>query len=332
MKQTIFTLLLISTIGFMSCRKNGVEPTITQYDQTQILNYIKSNNITGMQKDTVGGDTSGIYYKVLTPGTGAPLAFTDQISFVFTLKSFDGLYISSDTINNHFYGYVGHIASGILPLGVEISIINDLKQSGGSIRILVPSQLGFGVAGYGSGSINNPGTHIAGNQGLDFYVHVIAKQSDDVYGTNTLGYQYEYSPAQAAYDDQVIQTYIKTTGINFIKAPSINIPGTSYYYAVRVPGAGTDSITQNSDVTITYEGRLLNNTVFDQAYNAIADTINVAVPSLPKGVQEALTHVAGDATISVVMPSALGYGDITESGIPILSCLRYEYEIKRVYP
>jgi len=161
---------------------------------------------------------------------------------------------------------------------------------------------------------------------------VIAKQSDDVYGTNTLGYQYEYSPAQAAYDDQVIQTYIKTTGINFIKAPSINIPGTSYYYAVRVPGAGTDSITQNSDVTITYEGRLLNNTVFDQAYNAIADTINVAVPSLPKGVQEALTHVAGDATISVVMPSALGYGDITESGIPILSCLRYEYEIKRVYP
>jgi FKBP-type peptidyl-prolyl cis-trans isomerase FkpA len=331
MKQTIFTLLLLSTIGFMSCRKNGVQPTLAQYDQTQIQNYIKSNAITGMVKDTVGGDTTGLYYKIINPGTGRALAYTDEISFVFTIKSFDGLYSSTDTISNHFFGYVGHIEGGVLPLGVELAVINDLKHSGGSMRVLIPSELGFGKNGYGSGSINNPGSHIAGNQGLDMYVHVISKEADDVYGTNTLGYQYHYSPALAAYDDSVITHYKQTTGITFMRVPSINIPGVYYYYAIRVPGTGTDSITQNSNITFNYEARELNNTVF-QANNAIADTTNSAIPNLVPGVQEALSHAAGNATVSMLLPSALCYGTTTTTGLPINSCLRFEIEVTRVFP
>jgi FKBP-type peptidyl-prolyl cis-trans isomerase FkpA len=186
MKQTIFTLLLLSTIALVSCRKTGTEQTITQYDNSQIQNYIKNNAITGMIQDTVGGDTSGIYYQPLMKGTGTPLAYTDEISFVFTIKSLDGLYSNTDTINNHFNGYVGHIYGGEIPVGMEIAIINDLKYSGGSMRVLIPSALAFGKNGYGSGSINVAGSHIAGNQSLDCYIHVIAKQTDNVYGVNTL--------------------------------------------------------------------------------------------------------------------------------------------------
>ncbi|WP_461453597.1 FKBP-type peptidyl-prolyl cis-trans isomerase [Mucilaginibacter sp.] len=335
MKQTIFTLLLLSTIGFMSCRKNGVEQTIAQYDQTQIQSYIKSNNLTGMQKDTVGGDTSGIYYQILSPGTGTPLVYTDQISFVFTLKSLDGLYTTSDTIANHFFGYVGHIASGAIPPGVEIAILNDLKYSGGRIRMLIPSQLGFGKAGYGSGSINISGSHIAGNQSLDIYVHIISKQTDMVYGTNTFGYQYSYNKAQEAYDEQVIQNYIPTTGITYVKAPSVNLPGTNYWYSIRTPGTGTDTINQNSTITANFYGRLLDNQVFTQHNNSIADTTSLDVPALAKGVQEALSHTTTGSTVSMIFPSALGYGEVPQSAdisVPVNSCLRFEFEVRRVYP
>jgi FKBP-type peptidyl-prolyl cis-trans isomerase len=334
MKQTIFTLLLLSTIGFMSCRKTGTEPNIAQYDQTQIQNYIKANGITGMKQDTVGGDTSGIYYKVILPGSGAPLTYSDNVSFVFTLRSFDGKYTSTDTILNHYAGYVGHISTSNLPAGLEIAIINDLKYSGGSMRILIPSDLAYGVNGYGSGSISVAGSHIAGNQCLDYYVHIISSEKNNVYGTNAYGYQYISNPAQNAYDDQVIQNYIKTSGITYTRTPSINVPGAYYYYAIRVPGTGTDTINQNSTITTTYAGRILNNTYFDESNNTIADTISFAVPTLALGVQEALSHATTGATISMILPSALGYGANPPSGggIPTYSPLRFEFEVRRVSP
>jgi FKBP-type peptidyl-prolyl cis-trans isomerase FkpA len=311
------------------------------YDKTQILNYIAANGITGMHQDTVGGDTSGIYYKVILRGSGAPLTYTDNVSFVFTLRTFDGKYISSDTIVNHYSGYVGHITNIALPAGLELAIVNDLRLSGGSMRVLIPSYLAYGVNGYGSGSINVAGTHIAGNQCLDYYVHVIANQSNNVYGTNTLGYQYVFNPAQAAYDDQVIQNYLTANGLTYSSTPttnsttynrvqSKNIPGEYYYYVIRTAGTGTDSINQNSTITATHAGRLLNNTFFDQGNNAIADTISNDIPTLPLGVQEALSHATTGATVSMILPSALSSG--TGFSVPANSCVRYEYEIKRVSP
>jgi len=348
MKQTIFTLLLLSTIGFMSCRKTGTEPNIAQYDQTQIQNYIKANGITGMKPDR--GDTSGIYYKILdTPkaALGDSLTYSDNVSFVFTLRSFDGKYTSTDTIMNHYAGYVGHISTSNLPAGLEIAIINDLKYSGGSMRILIPSDLAYGVNGYGSGSINVAGSHIAGNQCLDYYVHIISSEKNNVYGTNAYGYQYISNTAQNAYDDQVIQNYLTASGFTYsntpsnivssktyYRVPSINVPGAYYYYAIKVQGTGTDTINQNSTITTTYAGRILNNTYFDESNNTIADTISFAVPTLALGVQEALSHATTGATISMILPSALGYGANPPSGggIPTYSPLRFEFEVRRVSP
>src|SRR4051812_13381753 len=106
MKQTIFTILLITVIGFISCRKAQVEPGIKEYDQTQIQSYIATNNITGMKRDTVGGDTSGIYYQIILPGTSTGYQYTDSISMVYSVRSFDGQFSSLDTIANHVANYV----------------------------------------------------------------------------------------------------------------------------------------------------------------------------------------------------------------------------------
>jgi len=329
MKQTIFTLLLISAIGLVSCRKNGVEASIQQYDQTQIQNYISANGLTGkMIKDTKDGDTSGIYYQILSKGTGVPLSYGNLVSFVFTLKSFDGKYTTTDTIQNHYYGYIGHISTGTLPYGLELAIVDSLINSGGSMRILIPSRLAYGKAGYGTGSVENA-NHIAGNQCLDYYVHIIGNDAG-------------LPAAQSAYDDLVIRNYISKNSLTYTPVyvqdttSSGVITGYNYYYNVRVPGTGTDSINFNSTITTNYAGRLLDETWFDLSANEPADTTSFDMQSVVKGVQLAMRHITSGGTISMILPSGLCYGPGSHSGvtanIPTNSNLRFEYEVKRVWP
>jgi FKBP-type peptidyl-prolyl cis-trans isomerase FkpA len=323
MKQTIFTLLLFSTLGLFSCRKDKLQPNVQQYDQTEIQNYIAANNITGMLKDTAGGDTSGIYYKILVPPTGTTrLTYATNVYFVFSLRSFDGLYTNVDTILNHFGGYVGHITNNALPYGLEVAILNDLKYGGGSMRILIPSRLAYGLSGYGSGSSTIANTRIAGNQCLDYYVHMITTLPDQ-------------TGAIAAYDNQVIQSYMKANSLTgYIPVDTGIYKG--LYYKVDVKGTGTDSINQNSTLTVNRYGRLFDNTSFDNVYNTLADTLSNQVPNLLPGIQGALSFVTTGATESMLIPSGLAYGDGSviplASGVPIFSCIRYEYEIRRVSP
>ena len=317
MKQTIFTLLLLSTIGFVSCRKTGTEPNIVQYDQTQIQNYIKANGITGMKQDTVGGDTSGLYYKIILPGSGAPLTYSDEVSFVYTLRSFDGQYISSDTILNQYLGYVGHMTSTAFPPGLEIAVINDLKYSGGSMRVLIPSHLAYGINGYGTGSTSVAGSHIAGNQCLDYYIHIIDKQPDTV--------------AQAKYDDQVINCYLAAQ-----KLTSLYTNDGGVYYRIQTAGSGTDPITDNTTAQVEYNERLLDGTVIpgvNPTSDPGVDSTSFDIPSLIPGVTRMLEkHAVKGTVISMIIPSGQAYGLSSPSGTPANACLRYEFTIVDVSP
>ena len=315
MRQTIFTLLLFCTIGLFSCRKDKFEPTIKQYDQTQILNYIKANHITGMVEDTVGGDTSGIWYKILRPGPQVtangtpipPMQYTDQISFIFTIKTFDGLYSLTDTLgDNHFEGFLGHVTNSNLPLGLQTALINDLKYYGGSMRVLVPSHLAYGVNGTGSGSQETANSHIAGNQCLDYYVNTINNQP--------------------AYDQQVIKSYMADT----LKGYSETADG--LWYKILTPGTGTDPITINSTITYTDTGQLFDAVIFDAASNGTTPG-TADIDALIPGVQEGLiNHAVTGTKISLLVPSALGYGIVAQSGIPANSCLRFTFIVQSTAP
>jgi FKBP-type peptidyl-prolyl cis-trans isomerase FkpA len=269
-----------------------------------------------MQQDTVGGDTSGIYYKIIQHGTGTPLTYSDNVSFVFTLKSFDGKYSSTDTIVNQYLGYIGHITTGGLPYGLELAIINDLKYSGGSMRVLIPSYLAYGVNGYGSGSINVAGSHIAGNQCLDYYVHVINKQPDTV--------------AQAKYDDLVINNYLVANNLTGYT----NDGGT--YYKITTQGSGTDPITENTTAEVEYNERLLNGTVLggiNPTADPGVDSTSFEIPALIPGVTRMLEkHAVKGTVISMIIPSGQAYGLLSPTGTPPNACLRYEFTIIDVSP
>jgi FKBP-type peptidyl-prolyl cis-trans isomerase FkpA len=312
MKQRIFTILLLSAISIVSCRKDKVELDIKQYDQLQISNYMSSHSLTGYSKDTIGGDTTGMYYKVILKGAGPALAYTDKISFVFALSTLDGQYTSPDTIDNHFDNFVGHVTSLALPLGLQTAIINDLKYRGASAHILIPSHLAYGLNGYGTGSSQVVNSKIAGNESLDYYVHIMG---------NTL------TDNQATYDDQVIRSYMAANSLTgYTKTKS------GLYYNILTPATSSDPITLNSTVTCTYTGQELDGIIFDGLNNG-TNIATLGLVSLIPGVQEGLINYASAGTkISLLIPSGIAYGETPASGIPVNACLRFTFQIITTSP
>ncbi|WPU98216.1 FKBP-type peptidyl-prolyl cis-trans isomerase [Mucilaginibacter sp. cycad4] len=307
MKQTIFTLLVLISIGLISCRKDRNDPDIKQYDETQIKNYIAANSITGMLRDTTDGDTTGIYYKILSQGRGTPMDYSDQISFVFTIRTLDGKFISVDSLNaNHYYGYLGHVSSS-LPKGLQIAIHNLIKYKGTAARVIIPSHLAYGVNGYGSGSSSNANTHIGGNQSLDYYINVVSNQE--------------------VYDDAIIKNYIKTKGLTGFVPTADGV-----YVKVVTPGTGVgDAITDGSNFTCTYSGKYLNDVVFGST-TTDGNTISsfTVDAGLRVGVKEALTGQTAGAAVSMIIPSRFGYGTAGSSPIGSNVVLYFDFTIATV--
>lgn len=301
-------------VGLVSCRKKNVNLDIRQYDDQQIQNYIASHGLTGkMIKDNSPGDTTGMYYEPLTEGrslTIDTLTDTSKISAVFSLSSFDGLYTSTDTIQNHYCNYIGHIVNQGLPAGLRVALLYDMKHNGGSMRVLIPSRMAYGINGTGSGSKENVNSHIAGNQCLDYYIHLVTNQP--------------------GYDSLVINHYISSNNLTgYLPAKSSSAGHQTYYYKISKTGTGTDIINQNSIVEAVYTGILLDNVVFDDA-NTGADSVSLQIPNLIQGLQDGLSHGTTGDWMSFIIPSGLAYGQNSSSGIATVqpnSCLRFNFQI-----
>lgn len=308
MRRYTYTLLFFGLLAMAACRRDQYSPTITQYDEDQIKAYLSANGLTGFTRDT-----SGIYYQLINPGRDTALQYTSNVSMVFTVRSVDGKYTSLDTIANHYDGYVGHISTTTSPLGLDVvglqrAIHDIVKRNGAIARIIVPSKLAYGVSGAGSGSISNTTGRIAGNQSLDYYVHLIG---DTV--------------AQQAYDDMVIKNYINTNNLTGMQKDSAG-----YWYLVREAGPGTVPITYQSSVIVTYTTTLLNGYIASQ-YNS-ANGTGFDIPDLIPGVQMGLKKYGrAGALLTFLFPSRLAYGKLTTS-IPPNSVVKYEVRVISVSP
>ncbi|WP_419699614.1 FKBP-type peptidyl-prolyl cis-trans isomerase [Mucilaginibacter sp. NFX135] len=339
MKQTLFTLLLITSIGLISCRKTRNDPNITQYDQTQIQNYINANGLTGMQRDMSNGDTSGIYYQILSQGsTSTPLQYSDSVNFVISVKSFDGKYINTDTLNlGHFSGLLGHVSflafnGPILGFtkGLQNAIHDIIKYKGTRARILVPSRVAYGVNGVGTGSSSNTNSRILGNQCLDYYVNVISNL--DYIDAKTPGY-----------DDYVISDYAKRNNIQLSTYTHVTSGrGKGLYYKINTPGTGTDVLNLSSAFTANYTGKWLNGATFggtatdpSTAGTTTLSSFNMSdangANGVIVGVQEALIGQTAGASVSILIPSRLGYGKSGNgSTMGPNACLSFDFTIATV--
>ncbi|MBD1393068.1 FKBP-type peptidyl-prolyl cis-trans isomerase [Mucilaginibacter glaciei] len=317
MKQRIFTLLLLAVTGFTACKKSQeADPDIKQYDDQQIQGYIAANGLTGFVKDTVAADSSGMYYKIINKGTGVPLEYSDRVSLVFTLKTLDGKYTSSDTITNHIYRYLGQLApsatvaaasSANLPIGLQQAIKNILKYRDGSMRLLIPSRLAYGTKGIQNGSITNVNTNIAGNQSLEYYVHVINDQQ--------------------VYDDLVIRNYITANNLTGYSKTASGI-----YYKNVVAGDNVAIIGSNSTYSANYTLKLLNNVQLEVGTSANTSFTNGVSATEPvAGVKEILLGKSVGSAVSMIIPSRLAYGiSGSSTTIPSNAPLYFDFQIVTV--
>ena len=287
MKQIYFALILLLTMGVVSCRKSENDVDIKTFDQQQIEAYIKANNLTNMKRDLTDGDTTGIYYEILAQGYGAgnELNYETPVSLVYSFKSLDGSFTSTDTIYNHSYSYLGLLTNNggsAMPKGLITALHNLAKFKGTRAKFLIPSRLAYGRSGSGTG----PG-RLPGNQSLECYVNVINNQ--------------------AAYDDQSITKYMAANNLTgYTKTAS------GLYYKLVQPGTGTVFPSASATVTTQYTGSLLNGTNFDTASND-QETTNVGVSFTLNnlaaiGFGEGMQKGTAGSRLSLFLPSKLGYG------------------------
>ncbi len=155
-KQSLVLCFAAFLLFNLSCSKNNASSPCTNHsiaqDEPVILTYLANNNITGYVKHP-----SGLYYKIITPGTGASAGLSSKV-FV----KYNGTYT-----NNTSFDAVSDPSKTGWVLGTLIQawqIGIPLIQKGGKIQLFVPSALAYGCQQTGP---------IPGNSVLIFEVELV---------------------------------------------------------------------------------------------------------------------------------------------------------------
>ncbi len=121
---------------------------------------------------------------------------------------------------------------------------------------------------------------------------------------------------QSAIDQQISQQYIKANNLNAIAEPN-----GLYYVPVLVGTGGYPNI--NSTVQVNYKGYLTNGTVFDQSTTPVSFPLSQVITGWQEGIP--LMQKGGKATL--LIPSALGYGNQATGSIPANSVLIFDVQL-----
>lgn len=131
------------------------------YDTIQVRNYIKKNNLTGFIKSP-----TGLYYKIVDPGSGVDAIYsTSTVTLTYTKR----LLLTATTVESKTISTTAVSSFPSVGFREGLQYIN----SGGKLRLLIPSALGYGTLAESTtdGAYNY---HVPPNSILDFDVNVTA--------------------------------------------------------------------------------------------------------------------------------------------------------------
>jgi FKBP-type peptidyl-prolyl cis-trans isomerase len=136
--------LLIPILLFGSCAK---DKACTQQDpsteKTVIIDYCNANAITYTEHP------SGIFYQIISPGTGIQVTTSSRVFMYYTGKYLNGT--TFDQLSDPTRS--GWTLSSLIE-GWKIGI--PLIKKGGRIKLIIPSALAYGCTGYASIPPNTP--------------------------------------------------------------------------------------------------------------------------------------------------------------------------------
>jgi FKBP-type peptidyl-prolyl cis-trans isomerase len=127
---TIFALIFIISTQ-LGCSKSGNSSSVNERDQ--MIDYAKANSITYTE------DSTGILYEITNPGTGTKPNINSTITVTYKGKLLNGTQFDAGTIT--------YPLSSLIQ-GWQIAVPK--IAAGGSMKVLIPSNLGYGAQGAGS--------------------------------------------------------------------------------------------------------------------------------------------------------------------------------------
>ena len=133
------------------------------------------------------------------------------------------------------------------------------------------------------------------------------------------------SPNPAANEAAPIQAYAMANGMN------ITAHSSGLFYEIIDPGSGATA-TLNSKIVITYTGKLLNGTIFDQRINP--NNTQTEGPESPwplgqliEGWKVGIPLIKKGGRIKLLVPSAMAYGCTGYGSIPGDSPLFFDIQL-----
>jgi FKBP-type peptidyl-prolyl cis-trans isomerase FkpA len=129
--KKILLLFILPAVVLLSCKKDDGFNTAKQAaaDNAAIQAYIKANNITDAVKDP-----SGLYYEIITAGTGTYPNVNSIVTVNSTGKLLNGTVFDTETsLSTSFTGVIKGWQIGLTHI-----------NTGGRILLMVPSALGYG--------------------------------------------------------------------------------------------------------------------------------------------------------------------------------------------
>lgn len=96
------------------------------------------------------------------------------------------------------------------------------------------------------------------------------------------------------------------------------------YYQIIKPGTGSFTYPANTRITIKYEGRLLDGSVFDNG-GGKAQTFNLS--ELIQGWRIGIPKIQKGGEIRLIIPPGLGYGSSSAGSIPGNSVLDFTIQL-----
>jgi len=129
----------------------------------------------------------------------------------------------------------------------------------------------------------------------------------------------DYDPEkQLQVDDALIKEFIAKNNIPAIKHDS------GIYYQIIAPGTGNVIYSASTQISASYEGRLLNGSVFQKAsydfpLGGVIPGWQIGIPMIQKG-----------GKIRLIIPSVLAYGNEANGSIPKNSILDFTVELTNV--
>ena len=285
LRNTYITLLAV-LVFLAGCKKEY--ESIEEIDSREVQSYIKANNL-----DVQQYNNTGIYYQIITPGTGEVLDYTDKIYATFTAKSLDGRFSMQADSLNRFTSFLGYFSTeNGYPAAFATAIKEIPLRSGGTIRLIIPSHRAYGRSG-------NSSLDIPGNSSLDCTI--------TLYDVDN----------QAEFEDVFVRRYIQANKITIDNPRTPN----GLYYQILNEGSG-EEVNEASEITVKYTGKLTNGTVFDESAS-YTSYLYLLIP----GWQQGLPKIKEGGKIRLIVPPALGYGSSPTGAIPPYSTLDFTIEL-----